>query len=64
MIYNLEYQLMDSIGRGKKPLHVGVFASLDEVENAKQNLIKQFNPYPVNFNVYIIENLFSKVSNS
>lgn len=64
MIYNLEYQLVDSIGRNKKALHVGVFGSLEEVEEAKQKIIKQFNPVPVNFNIYIIENLFSKITTS
>lgn len=64
MIYNLEYQLIDSIGRGKKALHVGVFENIEQVEKAKDQIVKQFNPVPVNFNVYIIEDLFSRVNQS
>lgn len=62
MIYNLEYEFLDSLGRAKKTLHYGVFASLEQVEEAKQQLIKKHEDSKVNFKVHIIENLFSKIT--
>lgn len=63
MIYNLEYELLDSIGRAKKCSHHGIFATMDSVEEAKQTLIKQHGQ-AIRFNVYIIEDLFTRVSQS
>lgn len=64
MIYNLEYEFLDSLGRAKKTLHYGVFATIDQVEEAKQTIMKKHNTTAVNFKVHIIENLFSKVSSA
>lgn len=63
-IYNLEYELLDSIGRAKKTVHHGVFGTLEQLEEAKQNILKQQNNTQVRFNVHVVENLFSKISQS
>lgn len=60
-VYNLEYSVVDSIGRAQKYMHKGVYATLEDVSNAKQEVIKQVGDKAV-FNVYPIENLFEKVS--
>lgn len=62
MVYNLEYELLDSIGRAKKTFHHGVYGSVDQLETAKQEVITQHKDQQVRFNVHIIENLFTTVS--
>lgn len=63
-VYNLEYELLDSIGRAKKTMHYGVFGTLEQLEEAKQSILKQQKESQVRFNVHVIENLFSKISQS
>jgi len=38
-VYNLEYKVVDKLGRQKSTHHVGVFATLDEVSQAQQDII-------------------------
>lgn len=63
MVYNLEYEVLDSIGRGGRSTHDGVYACIESVEQAKQKLINQYGD-GIRFSVYPIENLFTKVSQS
>lgn len=60
-VYNLEYSVVDSIGRTQKFNHSGVYATLEDVDKAKLELIKRVGD-KITFNVYTIENLFEKVT--
>lgn len=64
MVYNLEYSLLDSINRSTKFKHVGVFATMEDVENAKQEIVKQEKERNVQFSIYLINNLFEKITQS
>lgn len=57
ILYNLEYSILDSIGRAKKAKHIGVFATEESMEVAKNKILSETNEN-VMFNVYVIENLF------
>lgn len=57
-VYNLECVVVDKLGRAKQTKHVGVYSSLEEVENAKQTLLKA-TTLPLKFEVYFIEHIFS-----
>jgi hypothetical protein len=55
-VYNLEYKVLDKMGRVKKTLHVGVFGDLDKLESAKNEVIT-INPGVV-FDVHSIDYIF------
>lgn len=54
-IYNLEYHLLDKLGRVRETHHGGVFSNIDSVDKAKNNLLEKFSSN-VAFNVYINDN--------
>lgn len=54
-IYNLEYKLLDKLGRVRETHHGGVYSTMEGVDNAKNNLLQQF-PSNVSFEVYINDN--------
>lgn len=56
-VYNLEYKVVDKLGRQKSTHHVGVFATLDEVSQAQQDIILKHPD--VIFDIYTCEHLFS-----
>lgn len=60
MIYNLEYELLDKIGRAKKTSHVGVFSDLDKVEEVKQRILIAYSNDKIKFNVHLVQELFSR----
>lgn len=64
MIYNLEYGELDSMGRAQKFKHVGVYGSITDVEQAKQLIINNKPDQPVKFNIFLIQNIFEKITQS
>ena len=56
--YNLECVILDKMGRTKKVSHVGIFSSMELVEEAKTKLINEYGDKNVSFNIHIIENWF------
>ena len=56
--YNLECVILDKMGRTKKVSHVGIFSSMESVEEAKTKLISEHGDRNVSFNIHIIENWF------
>lgn len=55
-VYNLEYKILDKLGRQKSSHHVGVFDTLEKVEEKKKEL---YHLNHIIFEVYTIEHLFS-----
>lgn len=60
MIFNLEYEVLDKIGRAKKTNHYGVFDSLEKVDEAKQRLLTAYSNEKIKFNLHIVQELFSR----
>ena len=58
-VFNLEYSVVDVLGRSKTSTHVGVFGSLEELEVAKKKIIDE-NDKNVTFEVYPVEHIFSE----
>jgi hypothetical protein len=58
-VFNLEYSVVDVLGRAKTSTHVGVFGSLEEIEVAKKKIIEE-NDKNVTFEVYPVEHIFSE----
>lgn len=58
-VFNLEYSIVDKLGRAKTSTHVGVFGSLEELEVAKKKILEE-NNNNVTFEVYTIEHFFPK----
>ena len=52
-IFNLEYSILDKIGRAKKTTHVGIFDSIDTIEKAKSDIASRIND-KLSFTVHII----------
>ena len=55
--YTLEYKTMDSKGREKNAKYVGVFKTLQEIDNAKKNILNT-NNNNISFQVYNHNNIF------
>lgn len=58
-VYNLEYNILDKIGRAKKTIHVGVFSSVEEVESVKSAIMLTAEE-DISFNVFVVEDLFTR----
>lgn len=58
-VYNLEYSVLDKIGRAKKTLHVGVFSNVPAVEEAKSKIMLDAKE-EISFNVHVVEDLFTR----
>lgn len=54
-VYNLEMQMRDKMQRIKKTAHVGVFSSLEAIENAKNKILE--NAPGTTFEVYPCEHI-------
>lgn len=55
-IYNLEYNILDKLGRAKKTTHVGIFSNLELVEQAKTSILEKVDG-KLSFNVHVIEKI-------
>ena len=55
--FSLEYKTMDSKGREKNAKFVGIFQSEEEIEKAKQQLLKE-TTNNISFQVYNHEHVF------
>lgn len=53
----LEYKEVDTKGREKNSRHVGVFSSLEAIENAKQSILAKTNKN-LSFHVHVSESWF------
>lgn len=53
----LEYKLLDAKGREKTPKHVGVFKTLDSVDEKKNELLNTLQE-KITFQVYAHESIF------
>lgn len=58
-LFTLEYKLVDSKGREKRPLFVGVYKTLEEIEKAKEALLKDCKD-KISFQVYTASTLSTK----
>lgn len=56
-VYNLEYKVVDKLGRQKSTHHVGIFATLEDVSRAQQAIILE-QPNVI-FDIYTCEHIFS-----
>ena len=61
IIYNLEYSMLDKLGRAKSTKHVGLFKSENDVEFAKAKVVEENADNKVSFQVYLIDDPFLKV---
>ncbi len=52
-LYNLEYRILDKLGRTKKTLWGGLFATEDALQDKQQEVLQKHKK--VAFDVYIIE---------
>ena len=59
IIYNLEFSILDKLGRAKSTNHVGIFKTDAEIEVAKQRTIQENLKHKVSFKIFPIENIFS-----
>jgi hypothetical protein len=59
IIYNLEYSILDKLGRAKSTNHVGIFKTDAEIEAAKERTIQENSNHKVSFKIFPIENIFS-----
>lgn len=57
-VYNLEMQIRDKKNRVKKTSHVGVFDTMDALQEAKEKLLEK-SPN-VTFEVYFCEHILFK----
>ena len=55
-VYNLEMQVRDKMNRIKKTSHVGVYDSIENIEEAKSKML-EINPDNT-FDVHSIDHLF------
>lgn len=62
IIYNLEYSILDKLGRAKSSRHVGLYRTEEEVEQAKLKTEQDNTDHKVSFQVYIIDDPFLTVS--
>lgn len=54
-MYNLEYRVLDKLGRTKKTLWGGMFKGLNELEDGKQSILNKNKKLHIAFDVYIID---------
>lgn len=62
IIYNLEYSILDKLGRAKGSKHVGLFTKEDDVEAAKTKTQANITDHKISFQVYIIDDPFLQLS--
>jgi len=54
-MYNLEYRILDKLGRTKKTLNVGIFSTDEKLELAKTKVIEDNKEDMIAFDVYAID---------
>ena len=54
-MYNLEYRILDKLGRTKKTLHGGVFLLETSLDFAKERILKNYPKQKITFDVYILD---------
>lgn len=54
-IYNLEYRILDKLGRTKHTRHAGLFIDEEKLEAAKSKILDEEKPKKVAFDVYVLE---------
>jgi hypothetical protein len=59
--YNLEYSVLDKLGRAKNTHHVGVYRTEEDVEKAKVSVQEANTDHSISFQVYIIDDPFFKM---
>ena len=55
--YIMEYHLLDKLKRAKQTKLAGVFATLEDADNAKAKYLDQYGEDGVSFSVHIYEQL-------
>lgn len=58
VLFNLEYSILDKLGRAKSTRHVGVFKSESEVEQAKLKTQGLNATHKISFKVHFIDKYF------
>lgn len=60
-MFNLEYRILDKLGRTKQTKHGGLFLSEEKLEEFKQQILLQEKNKKVAFDVYILSKpIFTK----
>lgn len=54
-MYNLEYRILDKLGRTKKTLHGGVFLLETSLDFAKDRILSKYPKHKIAFDVYILD---------
>lgn len=54
-MYNLEYRVLDKLGRTKKTFHGGVYKNEDELGKAKEKILSEFAKHKLAFDVYLLD---------
>jgi len=54
-MYNLEYRILDKLGRTKKTFHVGLFITDDKLQQAKSKVIEDNKENNIAFDVYAVD---------
>lgn len=60
-IYNLEYSILDKLGRQKIVRHGGIFKTDDAIQRAKERIINENAGKKLLFQIYLINDPFLKV---
>lgn len=54
-VYNLEYRILDKLGRTKSTRHGGLFLSEEKLEQFKQEVLQKEKSKKIAFDVYVLE---------
>ena len=54
-IYNVEYRILDKLGRTKQTLHGGLFVDEEKVEEFKHRILEKEKGRKIAFDVYPIQ---------
>lgn len=62
MLYNVEYRILDRLGRTKSTKHIGVFNNEKKVEEVKSSILKNVSFSKVAFDIYAIPDPIFKIN--
>lgn len=54
-MFNLEFRILDKLGRTKKTFHGGVFRNEEELNQAKEKILTENVKHKVAFDVYLLD---------
>lgn len=54
-MFNLEFRILDKLGRTKKTFHGGVFRTEEELNKAKERILTENVKHKIAFNVYLLD---------